>query len=221
MNDVDVVMMVLADGRIPTGGHTNSAGVEAAVSVEDVVDLATAERYLAGRLATTGLVDATFAAASVGGHDLDVLDREYEARVLSPHLRETSRSLGRQLHRAGLAIADERADVLRRAGGRHRAIVMGALVGDLGGTPLDAARLELHHLGSAVLGAAVKLLALDPLAVAGAQVRATGQISLLAARAQLAAAAMSDPADLPAAGGTLTEILGEWHGGSTQRMFVA
>ncbi|MEM9745648.1 MAG: urease accessory UreF family protein [Actinomycetota bacterium] len=221
MNDLDVVMMVLADGRLPTGGHTHSAGVEAAVQVGDVIDLATTDRFLAGRLATTGLVDAAFAAAAAGGHDLADLDTEYEVRTLSPHLRTTSRSLGRQLHRAGLALLGDRADVLRRTRGCHRAIVMGALVADVGGAPLDAARLELHHLASAVHGAAVKLLALDPLAVAAAQLRATDQIAALAERAADAASTARRPSDLPAAGGTLTEILGEWHGGSTQRMFVA
>ena len=54
-------LLLLADGRFPSGGHAQSAGVESAVAHGDVVDIETLERYLAGRLATTGLVDAAFA----------------------------------------------------------------------------------------------------------------------------------------------------------------
>ena len=57
---------LLADGRFPAGGHAQSAGVESAVRLGDVVDLATLERYLHGRLATTGVVEAAFAAAAAG-----------------------------------------------------------------------------------------------------------------------------------------------------------
>ena len=77
--------MLLVDGRFPAGGHAYSAGVEAAVSIGDVVDVASLERYLHGRLATTGRVDAAFAAHTCArADDLDViageLDEEYTAR---------------------------------------------------------------------------------------------------------------------------------------------
>ncbi|MGZ0175334.1 MAG: hypothetical protein ACKVIQ_00510 [Acidimicrobiales bacterium] len=79
--------------------HTSSptAPPGTAVSVGDVVNSATLERYLQGRLATTGQVDAAFAAhacARLGGGSegdaFDVLttelDDEYSARVPSPYL---------------------------------------------------------------------------------------------------------------------------------------
>ncbi|MGA9279239.1 MAG: hypothetical protein WBV89_19990, partial [Ilumatobacter sp.] len=82
-------LLMLVDGRFPAGGHTNSAGVEAAVRLGDVRDDRTLERYLTGRLATTGIVDAAFAACVADGTvDVAVLDAEYSARVLSPALRE-------------------------------------------------------------------------------------------------------------------------------------
>ena len=62
---MDAALLLLADGRFPSGGHANSAGVESAVAQGDVVDVATLERYLAGRLATTGVVDAAFACRAV------------------------------------------------------------------------------------------------------------------------------------------------------------
>ena len=68
-------LLLLADGRFPAGGHAYSAGVEAAVRYGDVVDEATLERYLAARLATTGVTEAAFAvAASVAGTDRPELD---------------------------------------------------------------------------------------------------------------------------------------------------
>jgi urease accessory protein len=59
---MNAALLLLVDGRFPAGGHAYSAGVEAAVAIGDVVDGPTLERYLQGRLATTGQVDAAFAA---------------------------------------------------------------------------------------------------------------------------------------------------------------
>ena len=57
-------LLLLADGRLPAGGHAHSGGLEAAVAAGRVHDLATLEAFLRGRLATAGLVAAAFAAAA-------------------------------------------------------------------------------------------------------------------------------------------------------------
>ncbi|WP_131792603.1 urease accessory protein UreF, partial [Candidatus Protofrankia datiscae] len=57
-------LLLLADGRLPAGGHAHSGGIEAATVDGSVTDLADLERFLRGRLATTGLVSAAFAAAT-------------------------------------------------------------------------------------------------------------------------------------------------------------
>ena len=57
-------LLVLADGRLPAGGHAHSGGLEAAVSAGRVSDLESLEGFLRGRLATAGLVAAAFAAAA-------------------------------------------------------------------------------------------------------------------------------------------------------------
>jgi urease accessory protein len=57
-------LLVLADGRLPAGGHAHSGGLEAAVSARRVSDLGSLEGFLRGRLATAGLVAAAFAAAA-------------------------------------------------------------------------------------------------------------------------------------------------------------
>ncbi|WP_035925542.1 urease accessory UreF family protein [Pseudofrankia saprophytica] len=57
-------LLVLADGRLPAGGHAHSGGVEAAVVDGGVTGLDDLAAFLLGRLGTTGLVAASFAAAA-------------------------------------------------------------------------------------------------------------------------------------------------------------
>ncbi|ONH27043.1 urease accessory protein [Pseudofrankia asymbiotica] len=57
-------LLVLADGRLPAGGHAHSGGVEAAVVDGGVTDLDDLAAFLLGRLGTAGLVAASFAAAA-------------------------------------------------------------------------------------------------------------------------------------------------------------
>ncbi len=229
---MDAALLLLVDGRFPAGGHAYSAGVEAAVAIGDVIDTPTLERYLHGRLATTGQVDAAFAANSCTrlnrGADADALgaladdlDDEYSARMPSPYLRETSRRLGRQLLRAANRIwTTPGLDVVSTTkGGAHQSIALGAVVAAAGGDAADAAALSFHHLAAAVTSAAVRLLGLDPIELAVVQERAgrvcDGYVSNATRWASMA------PAELPAWGGTLTEILGEHHGSLDARMFVA
>ena len=234
-------MLLLADGRFPTGGHAHSAGVEQAVSVGDIVDRVTLECYLRGRLDTTGRVDAAFAAhtCAIGSNDdmtdqrccgegsadsarrlltkVDAVDVEYSARIVSPYLRTVSSRLGRQILRAARSVWDH--PVLDACGEVHQPIAFGALVAAAGGTPHDAALLTLHHLGAAVTSSAVRLLALDPFHATAVQRAVFSDCSDIAAHAETWAT--QRPADLPARGGTLTEILGEMHGAQSARLFVA
>ncbi len=239
---MDAALLLLVDGRFPAGGHAYSAGVEAAVAIGDVVDAASLERYLEGRLATTGTVDAAFAAAACGASSAAAssdgrssnaapsnavpsnagsLDVEYSARMPSPYLRSTSRRLGRQLLRAAQPIWPDAwvDEVAATPDGPHQPIALGAVVAAAGGGPGDAVALSLHHATAAVTSAAVRLLGLDPIALAALQARAGVRCDDLRAEADRWATA--DPATLPARGGTLTEILGERHGSLDARMFVA
>jgi urease accessory protein len=221
------LLLLLADTRFPSGAHAHSAGAEAAVAAGDVVDAPTLERFLRGRLATTGAVDAAFAAAACRvalegdrvAPRLGELDREYEARVLSPRLREVSRQLGRQLLRTVRAGWSAPAlDAVARPDGAHQPLVWGVAVAVAGGEPADAAGLVLHHLCGAVTSSVVRLLALDPFEVVGVQVAVAPIVADLAADA--VSAASGPVADLPAWGGALAEILGEHHGTWTNRLFV-
>jgi urease accessory protein len=218
-------LLLLADGRFPAGGHVHSAGVEAAVSVGDVRDATTLERYLQARLGTTGIVDAAFAAATavaiVSGTSLAELDAEYSARTPSPYLRHVSRRLGRQLLRAAqhtwrsanFALVDRLPD------GVHQPIALGAATVAAGGAATDAATLAIHHLAGAVTSAAVRLLGLDPVGMAALHAASTGTAveTIVATRPW----EVVHPSELPALGGSLTEILGEHHGSLDARLFAA
>jgi urease accessory protein len=57
-------LLLLADGRLPTGAHVHSGGVEEAVTDGRITGLKDLRRYLDGRLWTTGAVDAALAVAS-------------------------------------------------------------------------------------------------------------------------------------------------------------
>jgi urease accessory protein len=214
--------------------HTSSptAPPGTAVSVGDVVNSATLERYLQGRLATTGQVDAAFAAhacARLGGGSegdaFDVLttelDDEYSARVPSPYLSQTSRRLGRQLLRVATRIWTSPGieAVSKTVGGPHQPIALGTVVAAAGGDEGDAAALSFHHLTAAVTSAAVRLLGLDPVELAVVQERVGREWDVY--RSQSERWALATPAELPAWGGSLTEILGENHGSLDARMFVA
>ena len=215
-------VLLLADGRFPVGGHAYSAGVESAVDVGDVRDLASLERYLDGRL-SLGVVEAAFAAAAVGstGGRIDLLDDEFDARVMSPRLRAVSRQLGRQFARASVAVWPdaELARLAWSADGPHQPVVLGVAVGVCGGSDADAAAVSMHHLAAAACTAGVRLLGLDPLAVAGVQARALDRHAPSAN--EVAGWSTSSPDELPALGGTLTELLGERHGEWDARLFVA
>jgi len=210
-------LLLLADGRLPAGGHAYSAGVEAAVRFGDIVDEATLERYLAGRLATTGVTEAAFAVAASVTRTYDELDRELTARLLSPRAREVGVRMGRQLLRAGRRAWPS--PVLDGLDGCQQPIVLGALAGIAGCGPIETAGLVMHHLSAAVASAGTRLLGLDPLGVLAAQARTTTLIDGLVEPADTWAG--QPYAALPASGGALTDILGEDHGRWDARLFVA
>ncbi|NKX89932.1 urease accessory protein UreF [Nocardia coubleae] len=93
-------LLALADSRLPIGGHVHSGGVEEAVASGLLRDAASVEVYLRRRIATTGLVTASLAAAVCAGTLApDRADLETDARTPSPAARAASRAQGRGLLR--------------------------------------------------------------------------------------------------------------------------
>lgn len=233
MTTLPTGLLLLADARLPAGAHAHAGGLEAAVGIGDVTDVPSLERYLRARLATTGRVDAAFAAAAAEvatGDDLARLDLEYAARTPSPALRTASRRLGRQLERVarrtwpavGAALPRSAVGEIGEIGddvGLHHPLVLGVVAAAIGGTPEHAAALAVHHLAGAVSSAGSRLLGLDPVELTAVHARLAEEAATaaLAERAWEVAAL----ADLPADGGTLTEVLGERHGSLAARLFAS
>lgn len=238
-------VLMLADARFPAGGHAHSGGLEGAVTAGTVTDLASLELFLAGRLATTGVVAAGLAAAACAGatgmavEELDVigvgvteevdgaevggvkepwdtLDAEADARTPSPAQRDASRRQGRALLRAARAGWPSPAlDALGRA--PHHAIVLGAAAASADCSPADAAQIAAYLSVTGPASAAVRLLALDPIGVSAAIARLSGPIEAAAARGASAAAA----GDLPCPSAPALDLYAEAHARAEARLFAS
>ncbi len=225
-----VALLLLGDGRFPSGGHVHSGGVEAAVDDGRVRDLATLERFTAGRLRTAGLVDASLAAATtlrltgeptLAPDLLAELDAEADARLPAPPLRAASRRQGRQLLRAaGACWSHELLALAGRvhAAGLHQAVALGTVAVVTGLSFDDAARLALHHAAATATQAAVRLLGLDPFGAAAVCARLAALVDELAAEATAAAVGPLD--ELPSGSAPVLEIAAVEHAGWDSRMFA-
>lgn len=223
-------LWLLADSRLPTGGHAHSGGVEAAVRRGQVRAPADVEAFLAARVPTTGLVTAAAAAVACalvasgdGPVDWAPWDDAVSARTPVAALREVSRQQGRAMLRTARVAWPHAA--LDGLGARpHQALVLGVATRAAGGEPADAAALVVHHLVGQVCSAAVRLLGLDPLALAGVHARTlTGHALVVgkASRAGTDAAAAHDPHLLPTATTPLPEVLAVLHARSEGALFAS
>jgi urease accessory protein len=208
-------LLVLADGRLPSGGHAHSGGLEVAVAAGRVHDLSTVESFLRGRLATVGLVNAAFAAAAARpGVPLSTLDTELDARTPSAALRKASRAQGRALLRAGKAMWSVRP--VPGDPGPHHPIALGVIAGAAGLAPERAALVAAYGSLSGPASAAVRLLGLDPYPVHALLARLAQSCEAVAA-----AASTVDFEDLPAASAPLLDITAERHATWEVRLFAS
>ena len=209
-------LLLLADGRLPAGGHAHSGGLEPQIAAGRVRDVGGLDGFLRGRLATTGLVSAAFAAAACAAPSREpALDAGLDARTPSPALRKASRAQGRALLRAG------RAMWAVAATGRepHQPVALGVLAAAAGLGPLEAAVAAAHGVVTGSASAAVRLLGLDPYAVHALLARLAPDCDRVAADA---AGRSGDPVDdLPAAGAPLLDIGAEHHATWEVRLFAS
>ncbi|GLZ61387.1 MULTISPECIES: urease accessory protein UreF [Micromonospora] len=239
------LLLLLADGRFPAGAHAHSGGLEAAVAAGRVTDLVTLEAFLAGRLATAGLVGAAFAAAAhrtaapgavgsahparsgvladpaVRSQALARLDAELDARTAAPALRAVSRRQGRALLRAGRAIFPDApfADLPATPGGAHQPLVLGLLCAAAGLSRVETATIAAYGTVTGAASAGVRLLGLDPYRVQALLVGLADACDGTAADA--ARAADGPPERLPAAAAPLADIHAEIHATWEVRLFAS
>lgn len=205
-------LLILGDGRFPSGGHAHSGGAEAAVAAGRVHDAASLEAFCLGRLATSGLVAASLAAA--------------DARTPSPALRQAARKLGRQLMRAVRAVwpgPELEHLAAARPAGAHQPVVLGLAARSAGLTPRGAAQAAAYDSVCAPVTAVIRLLGLDPFAATAVTARLGGAMESVAAEAADHAARL--PADgvdaLPAASAPLLDITAEQHAAWPVRLFAS
>jgi urease accessory protein len=166
------------------------------------------------------LTEAALAAAVVLQREtLEVLDAEAEARIAVPELRAVSRRLGRQLVRvAGRCwphpvLAELPADP-------HQPVALGAVAVAAGLDAVTAARLAVHHATATPAQSALRLLGLDPYAVAALTAALAVQGELVALEAVFAASGPLD--ELPARTGPVVEIAAADHASrTTTRLFAS
>lgn len=222
----EVMLMLLADARLPTGAHTQSAGLEPALrggmSPADVPD------FIKARLRTVTTVEA--GAAVLARHRtlmsepnlsaaLAEVDAAWRARTISPALRETSVLLGRGYARLVRQLwpATKGADALAAIGRPGRAVVLGVAAALAGLSSAQLVRLIGYDDAQTVAAATLKLEPLDPVVATGWVMAAGEEIErMVGALAQL-----NDIDEMPAYGAPLIEQWAEIHSVTSQRLFRA
>lgn len=206
--------LLLADGRIPTGGFAHSGGLEAAGLTPAEVPC-----FLRARLQTVGLVDAAVAARAAGGDDPLELDDAWAARTPVPALRDAGRRLGRALLRLALRLWPDSAlePYAASSSATPRPVVLGLAGAAAGLDGLAVARLALYDDASTVVAAAPKLLAVDALDAVAWLADAAPLVDALAVRA----AACGPTGPLPASSTPLLDRRAHLHHTEDRRLFVS
>jgi urease accessory protein len=222
---LNAAFLLLADARMPTGGHAFSGGLEHACQ-KSVRDLASLRRFLEGRLETTGLLDAALAAAAARleeAADFAALQDEAEARCPSPVLRELAAAQGGRLLRLARATTPTPAITHLAAATDGRPaypLALGAMVAAAGLGPDQAALLAASAAVTGPAFAALRLLGLDPFGLAGMLGELAPAVDETAARA-LAGAPPGALAALPAPSAPLLEFAAEEHAHWEVRLFAS
>ncbi|WP_299039411.1 urease accessory protein UreF [uncultured Pseudokineococcus sp.] len=214
----DLVLALLADARLPVGGHTQSAGVEPAMA--QGLTSAEVPAFVAGRLRTVVAVEAGTAVVArhhvLAGADLRPVRLAWAARTPSGPLRTASENLGRgYLRLAGRLWPHPVWATFERT--PPRPLVLGAIAAIAG---LDAARLVRlcgHEDVATVSAAVLKLDPLDPLVTTGWVLAAHPLVEELVTRC----ASLTDPGEIPATSAPLVEQLSVQHSHAKQRLFHA
>jgi urease accessory protein len=205
-------LMLLADARLPAGGHTQSAGLEPALRAGSS-DL---PAYIALRLRTVTRVEA--ATAVVALHHFNEskpwkpVDDAWALRTPSPAMRQNSRQLARGLVRLGNQLWE-----LPPLEGASRGVVLGAIAHAVGLKSVELVHLVGYDDVQTVAAAALKLMPLDPAMTLQWTVSAFPAIESLAGDV----APLTAPGDIPASSAPQIEQWAEAHALETRRLFSA
>ncbi|MBX0300418.1 urease accessory protein [Cryobacterium sp. 1639] len=232
------ISMMLADARLPVGGHVHSAGLEPALS--GGMPAAQVPGYMLGRVRTVTLVEAGTAVVArhvavqgtgqgvFGAAQLAValatVDRAWAARTPSRAVRDVSRSLARGYQRlAGTLWAEHPAVVASALGSTppgptlSRPVLLGVIAAAAGLDAESLVRLVVYDDAQTIAAAMLKLEPLDPAIPPGWVLAACAAAEEFVT--DLAALTSADA--IPAWGAPESEGWAEAHSRTTQRLFRA
>ncbi|HYP46745.1 MAG TPA: urease accessory UreF family protein [Propionibacteriaceae bacterium] len=214
--------LLLADGRLPTGGHTQSGGVEpallAGMAVDQVPD------YLMVRLRTVTEVEAATSVlarhrwlasgSTARAAALTEVDAAWRARTVSDALRAASDLLGRSYARMARTLwsLDLGDDVVY-----CRAVVVGATAAAAGLGADDTARLVGYEDVQTVVAAALKIRPFDPAVALRWAAAAGADVEAMVTRV----AGVCSIEQLPARSAPLVEAWGQAHVRTARRLYRA
>lgn len=215
--------LLLADGRLPIGGHAHSAGLEPAI--RDGLKVDQVDEFLRVRLSSVVVVEAAAAvltqrAGTNAAFSLADVRDAVHARTPSSAMRDSSGLLGHGLARLARRLWPEHAAVaeLVELGSRPpRPVALGVLAAVTGMDDAQTARCCLYDDAQTVAAAALKLLPVDPADTARWVLQAGPVIEESVARA----VAVDQPQQLPAPTAPLVEQWSLEHESAMRRLFVA
>lgn len=217
----ELLLMLLADARLPIAGHTQSGtlegGVQAGLTVAEV------PLYLAARLRTVVRVEAGTAVVALAtlraGGPLGPVQDAWAARTPSPALRRVSRTQARALLRLAGRLWPASPAVAEVAAlpAPPRPLALAAAAAAVGLQAEGLARLIGYDDVQTVAAAALKLIPLDPIVATGWVHDALPEVAAVAA----AVADLTDPARIPASSAPQIEVWAEAHAHSSRRLFSA
>ena len=229
------IAMMLADARLPVGGHVHSAGLEPALG--GGMSPRQVPAYMLGRARTVTLVEAGTAVvarhlalgdAHLAGADapqqlarvLAGVDRAWAARTPSLAVRDVSRSLARgYLRLAGTLWAAHPAVRACALPGQpmSRPVVLGVIAAAAGLDAEGLVRLVVYDDAQTIAAAMLKLEPLDPATPPGWVLAACAA----AEDSVTDLAALTSADAIPAWGAPESEGWAEAHSRTTQRLFRA
>ncbi|MFB6992309.1 urease accessory protein UreF [Streptomyces sp. NPDC056178] len=217
MSASSLLLALLGDARLPSGGHTQSAGLEPALRAGTTS--AEVPAYLRTRLRTVTRVEAATGvvarAVAADGGDLAEVEAAWAARTPSQALRANGRRLGRGYLRVLQTLWPGPLDA--RARTWSRPVVLGLLAHRAGMEPADLARLVGYDDAQTVTAALLKLEPQDPLLITAWVNGLLPDIDEMAGQV----AHLRTPAQIPAHGAPLIERWAETHDTTTERLFSA
>lgn len=223
------LVMMLADARLPVGGHVHSAGLEPALAAG--MSPGRVRDYMLGRAGTVSLIEA--GTAVVARHvalgcsgvdqaaaDLSGVEAAWSARTPSRAVRDVSRSLGRGYLRLALRLWPGHPGIEACAAAvtpRSRPVVLGVVAAAANLDAESLVRLVIYDDAQTIAAALLKLDPIDPAIPAGWVLRACASVDHLVA----SIAALTSPDAIPAMGAPQTEEWAEAHSLTMQRLFRA